>query len=277
MVSVAPIASVPNGAAAVITASGNDTPFTVTVPGVRVAFPSTSVTFVFVSGCVPLLTTVTEYAIDCPGLTVEELGTDVFATTSVGCPIVMFETAGAAFVAPCVSPIEPALIVFVYVPGTVPVTLTVIVHVPLIAIAPPARVTVEPPAVAVAVPPQVVAAFGVAATVTFAGSVSVTPTAVSGTVVVAVFSNVIVRTEVPPGAITIGENAFVIPTPETLPTLSSAVAGAALVAPWFVVIAPAGIVFVQMPGAELVTVTVIVQLAFADTEPLFSVTVEPPA
>jgi len=168
---------------------------------------------------------------DCPGLTVEALGTEVFATTRVGCPIVIFDTACAPLVAPCVSLIELAGIMFVYVPGNVPVTLTVIVQVAFIAIEPPVRVTVVPPAVAAAVPPQVVAAFGVAAIFTLAGNVSVREMALSGTVVVAVFSNVIVRTDVPPGAITLGENAFVMPTPETLPTLRSAVAGAALLAP----------------------------------------------
>ena len=60
-------------------------------------------------------------------------------------------------------------------------------------------------------------------------------------------------------------------------TVSVALASALLVAPALVVSAPAGIVFVYVPATELVTFTLMVQVAPAATEPLESLTCVAPA
>ena len=95
--------------------------------------------------------------------------------------------------------IAPAGIVFVYEPGTVPVTLSAIVHEAFAARLAPATLTLVAPAAAVTVPPvQVVEAFGVVATETLPGNESVSPRAVSATALGPVLAIEIVSVDVPP-------------------------------------------------------------------------------
>ena len=138
--------------------------------------------------------------------------------------------------------------------------------------------TLVPPAVAETVPePQVVDAFGAAATVTPPGSASLTVRPVSATAPAAVFATVIVSVEVPFAEIEPGANALESVTFGARTTVSTALAAAPLVAPCVLVSAPAGMVLVYAPTTELVTFTVIVQVADAPTLPPLSATLEPPA
>jgi hypothetical protein len=100
---------------------------------------------------------------------------------------------------------------------------------------------------------------------------------VSATADADVFATEIVSTEVPPGAIKSGLNAFESVTPDALPTFSVACAGAVLVAPCALVTAFAGIVFTETPATDDVTETVIAQLALAGSEAPESATLVAPA
>jgi hypothetical protein len=163
-------------------------------------------------------------------------------------------------------------------PVTEDVTDTLNVQVAPAARLVPESPTVVPPAFAAVAPPvQVVDALGSVAIVTFAGRLSVRPIDERATAVAAVLAIVTVSVDVPFTAIAAGEKLFASVIPETLPTLSAAVAGVPFVAPCVVVTVLAGIVFVQMPLVELLTDTVIIQVAFAATVPLESATVEPAA
>ena len=96
------------------------------------------------------------------------------------------------------------------------------------------------------------------ATVTPAGSVSVSDTADSASAPLAVLATEIVSLETPDGKIAAGENALESVTFGAFSTVSTAVAGAALLAPCAVATAPAGIVLVCAPTTTLVTFTAIV-------------------
>jgi hypothetical protein len=158
------------------------------------------------------------------------------------------------------------------------VTDALIVHVAPAARLAPESTSVVLPGLAVRVPPvHVVVAFGVAAILTFAGKPSLSPIDESATAFVAVFAIEIVSVDVPFTGIATGEKLFASVTAETLPMLSTADAGAVFVAPCVEPNAFAGIVFVEMPLVLLVTVTTIVQVAFAATLPFASATVDAPA
>ncbi len=119
-----------------------------------------------------------------------------------------------------------------------------IVHDAPAASVPPESVTAVAPAAAATVPaPHVVVTFGVGATRTFAGNVSVSDMPDSATASDAAFTIRIVSVEEPPVGIATGANVFAIATPELLPTLSVACAGAAFVEPCAFESDDAGIVF----------------------------------
>ncbi len=157
-------------------------------------------------------------------------------------------------------------------------TDALIVHVaPAARLAPESTRAVLPGFAVTAPPGHVVAAFGVAAMVTFAGKPSLSPIAESGTAFVAVFAIEIVSVDVPFTGIATGEKLFASVTAEIFPTLSTAEAGAAFVAPCVEPNAFAGIVFVEMPLVALVTVTTIVHVAFAATLPFARARLDAPA
>jgi hypothetical protein len=209
--------------------------------------------------------------------TVIGVGLNALVSVRFGALTASVAVAAAALVAPCVLVSALAGIVFSQLPGVELVTLTLIVQLAPAPTLPPVSARLDPPAVADAEPlPHVVAAFGVLPIVTFAGKLSVKATPVSATALAAVLASVTVRTDVPPTVIGVGLNALVNVTSGAL-TTSVAVAAAALVAPCVLVSALAGIVFSQLPGVELVTLTVMVQLAPAATLPPLSPTLEPPA
>ena len=90
-------------------------------------------------------------------------------------------------------------------------TVTTIAQLPAAATDPPLSATAELPATAVTVPaPQVVDAFGVAAIVRSAGSVSLSDIPFNNVAPEAVFAIVIVKVDVPPGAIVADEKLLVI-------------------------------------------------------------------
>jgi hypothetical protein len=115
---------------------------------------------------------------------------------------------GATFDPPFAVVKAPAGIVFVYVPATAALTLTVTRQFPEAGIVPLKSDTVVPLAAAVTEPPaQVVAPPGAAVVVTPAGSVSVKDAPVNATALE--FASVIVRTEELPSPTVLGANAFV--------------------------------------------------------------------
>jgi hypothetical protein len=129
-------------------------------------------------------------------------------------------------------------------PAVAEVTETEIVHDAPAARVPPESVTDVAAGAAATVPaPHVVAAFGVGATWTFVGKVSVSDIPASATASEDALTTCIVSVEVPFVAIATGANVFAIPTPELLPTLSDACAGAAFVEPCASESEDAGIVF----------------------------------
>lgn len=140
---------------------------------------------------------------------------------------------------------------------------------------PPLSITlVAPGAAAIVPPPHVVVAPGDAATEIPIGRLSVSDIPLSATEPVAVFGIVMVRTELLPAVIDVGEKALLIATGGA--TSRSAVAGAVLDAPCVDVTAFAGIVFVYVPGVEAVTDTVMVQFKPAARPPPVSATLDPP-
>jgi hypothetical protein len=127
----------------------------------------------------------------------------------------------------------PGGIVFVSVPVTLAVTVATIVHDAFAPRLAPESEIVAPPAASETEPPvHVVDAFGVAASVTFVGSGSVSESEVNAAAFAEMLLTVIVRIDVAPGAMMLGEKAFTTVTPDAFPTLSVACAGAEFVDPW---------------------------------------------
>ncbi len=159
-----------------------------------------------------------------------------------------------------------------------PVTAIVIVQVAPAARPPPVSPTVDPPAAPVTVPPaQVVVAFGVAAIVMPGGNASETATAVRLEAPTPVLAIAIVSVEMPFAAIVGGENVLLNVTAVALPTVSVAVPGLVLVAPCVLVMLLAGMVLTSLPTVLDVTLTVIVQDAFAPIAPAASAMLPLPA
>jgi hypothetical protein len=172
---------------------------------------------------------------------------DVLPMFNVAC-------AGAALLAPCSEVNAPAEIVFTKIPGTAPVTVTVIAQVAPARTVPFASETTPAPATAVTVPPaHDVDEAGTGATKIFGGNASLRAIPESGAAPAALLTMLIVMTDVEPGVIVVRLKALLMLT-----------AGAAVyVSPaddpfWFcsapaLKLTPAApIVFVTRPGAAVV-------------------------
>ena len=165
-----------------------------------------------------------------PGLIVD--GAKAFVSVTFGAATASVALAGAALVAPCVLVTVLGGIVFVHVPGVVPVTLTVTVQLAPAATLPAPSANCEVPGNVVTVPdPHVVDAFGDAAMTTPLGSVSLKARPVSATEPVAVLETVTVTVELPFTATDEGVKLLAIVTPGALLTTSVADAGAPLLEP----------------------------------------------
>jgi hypothetical protein len=159
----------------------------------------------------------------------------------------------------CRSPTE---IVFVCIPAVLLVTSTVIVQPPAGIVEPLVYPIVEPPATASTVPVHVPPMFGVAATTTFTGRVS-QKADVSVATTAFVFPNVSVTVLTSPAAIVSGENSFVTLGAAAVTVRSSLavpLSGASVLVTTLVV-------FVTVPGVELVTSTSTVHVPLAAIVP----------